>query len=146
MNPVTYAFGIAAALLVIVVIVELMRRSTLRERHAVWWLVGGLLALIVAVFPPILRWAARLLGVSVATNLVFFVAIALLFLVTLQYGAELTRLEAKTRALAEKAAFHDLRLRELEARAGTDTSAPGGDADGPDAAPPAADRDDDGAQ
>lgn len=129
MNPVSYAFGIFAAVLVIVAIVELMRRSTLRERHAVWWLVGGVLALVVAVFPAVLRWAARLLGVSVSTNLVFFVAIALLFLVTLQYGAELTRLEAKTRTLAEKAAFHDLRLRELEQRS-TGAAEPADDAPG----------------
>lgn len=115
MNPVTYIFEIVAALVVIGVIIELLRRSTLRERHAVWWLFGGVLALVVAVFPRTLRWAARLLGITLPTNLVFFVAIALLFLVTLQYGAELTRLEAKTRALAEKAAFHDLRLRQLEA-------------------------------
>ncbi|MBN9189578.1 MAG: DUF2304 domain-containing protein, partial [Microbacterium sp.] len=58
MNPVAYAFGIVAALLAVAAIVELMRRSTLRERHAVWWLVGGILALVVAVFPTTLTWAA----------------------------------------------------------------------------------------
>jgi hypothetical protein len=113
-NPVTYAFGILAALLAVAAIIELMRRSTLRERHAVWWLVGGVLALVVAVFPQTLTWAARLVGIAVPTNLVFFIAIGLLFLVSLQYGAELTRVEDKMRALAEQTAFHDLRLRELE--------------------------------
>ena len=91
MNPMTYAFGIAAALLALVAIIELMRRATLRERHAVWWLVGGVIALVVAIFPQTLTWAARLLGIAVPTNLVFFIAIGLLFLVSLQYGAELTR-------------------------------------------------------
>ena len=100
MNAVTYAFGILAALLALVAIVELMRRSTLRERHAVWWLVGGVLALVIAIFPQTLTWTARLLGIAVPTNLVFFVAIGLLFLVSLQYGAELTRVEDKMRSLA----------------------------------------------
>ncbi len=77
MNPVAYAFGIVAALLAVAAIVELMRRSTLRERHAVWWLVGGILALVVAVFPTTLTWAAHLLGIAVPTNLVFFIAIGL---------------------------------------------------------------------
>lgn len=125
MNPVTYAFGIAAAVLALVAIIELMRRATLRERHAVWWLIGGVLALIVAVFPQTLTWAAQLLGIAVPTNLVFFIAIGLLFLVSLQYGAELTRAEEKIRTLAEQSAFHELRLTQLE------TTARDAPADGP---------------
>ena len=116
MNTVTYVFGIVAALLALFAIVELMRRGTLRERHAVWWFVGGVLALVIAVFPQTLSWAAKAVGISVPANLVFFIAIGLLFLVSLQYGAELTRIEAKLRALAERTAFHEHRLEELEAR------------------------------
>ena len=114
MSPATYILGIVAALLAIAAIVELMRRRTLRERHAVWWLVGGILALIIAVFPQTLTWAARVVGIAIPTNLVFFVAIGLLFLVSLQYGAELTRIEDKMRHLAEQSAYHDDRLRQLE--------------------------------
>lgn len=117
MSLVTYIFGILAALLALVAIIELMRRSTLRERHAVWWLVGGILALILAIFPQTLTWAAHLLRIAVPANLVFFIAIALLFLVSLQYGAELTRIEEKLRTLAEQSAFHEQRLRALEERA-----------------------------
>lgn len=116
MSPVTYAFGIVAALLALIAIVELMRRGTLRERHAVWWFIGGLLALVIAVFPQTLTWTAKTLGIAIPTNLVFFVAIGLLFLVSLQYGAELTRIESKMRVLAERAAFHELRIEELEKR------------------------------
>jgi hypothetical protein len=114
MNLMTYVFGILAAVLALIAIVELMRRGTLRERHALWWFIGGILALVIAVFPQTLGWAARLLGIAVPVNLVFFVAIALLFLVSLQYGAELTRVEEKLRVLAEESAFHDRRLQQLE--------------------------------
>lgn len=129
MNTVTYIFGIIAAVLALVAIIELMRRGTLRERHAVWWFVGGVLALVIAVFPQTLTWAARSLGVSVPANLVFFVAIALLFLVSLQYGAELTRIEEKMRALAERSAFQEHRLEELERRL-DDQERPNGAAEG----------------
>lgn len=116
MNPVSYIFGILVAVLALVAIIELLRRGTLRERHAIWWLVGGILALVIAVFPATLGWAAALLGVAVPINLVFFVGIGILFLVNLQYGAELTRAEDKIRTLAENSAFHARRLEELEAR------------------------------
>lgn len=114
MSTMTYIFGIVAAVLALIAIIELMRRGTLRERHALWWFIGGILALVIAVFPRTLGWAAQLLGVAVPVNLVFFVAIALLFLVSLQYGAELTRIEEKLRVLAEESAFHERRIQELE--------------------------------
>lgn len=116
MDPLTYALGIVAAVLALVAIVELMRRGTLRERHALWWFVGGLLALVIAVFPQTLSWASRAVGVTLPVNLIFFVAIALLFLVSLQYGAELTRIEQRMRVLAEKSAFQERRLEILEER------------------------------
>lgn len=114
MSTMTYLFGVVAAVLALVAIIELMRRGTLRERHALWWFIGGILSLVIAVFPQTLGWAARLLGIAVPVNLVFFVAIALLFLVSLQYGAELTRTEEKFRVLAEQSAFHERRIQQLE--------------------------------
>jgi hypothetical protein len=112
----SYILGITTSVLVLTVVIEALRRRRLRERHAVWWLIAGVLALIVSVFPVTLQWAADLLGVEVPTNLVFFVSIALLFLVCLQTAAELTDLEQKTRRLAEQVALQDLRIRELEGR------------------------------
>ena len=116
MTIATYILGIVVALLVLIVVVEMLRRRKLRERHAVWWLVAGLLALIISIFPASLVWAATLVGVEVPTNLVFFVSIAILFLVALQHASELTDLEAKTRTLAERAALQELRIEELEKR------------------------------
>jgi hypothetical protein len=114
MNIVTYIFGILAALVTLIVVIELLRRRQLRERHAIWWLIAGLLALIVSIFPAILNWAAKTLGIGIPTNLVFFVSIAILVLVSIQHSAELTRLESKTRTLAESVALLELRIRELE--------------------------------
>jgi len=112
----TYVFGILAAVAVLAIIFVLLRRGTLRERHAVWWILGGVLALLLAAVPQLLVWAAALLGVAVPANLMFFVAIGLLVLLSLQHSAELTRTEDRIRTLAEHAAALELRLIELEAR------------------------------
>lgn len=108
----SYVLGIVSASLVLIVVVELLRRRHLRERHAIWWIIAGALALVAGIFPATLEWAARLVGIEVPTNLVFFVSIALLFLVCLQHSSELTRLESKTRTLAERVALLELRLDE----------------------------------
>ena len=114
MSLASYIFGIASALLVLVVVVEMLRRGQLRERHAIWWLFAGILALIVGVFPATLVWAAKLVGVQAPTNLVFFVGIAILFFVCLQSSSELTKLEGKARTLAERIALLELRVAEIE--------------------------------
>lgn len=116
MSTATYLLGIVAALLTLAVVIEMLRRRRLRERHAIWWLVAGGLALIIGVFPQVLIWAAGLVGVEVPTNLIFFVSLVILFLVCIQHSAELTDLEDKTRVLAEEAALHRLRIEELESR------------------------------
>ena len=116
MTLTSYIFSIVSAAMVLVVVIELLRRRQLRERHALWWLIAGTLALVVGIFPETLAHAAGLVGVEVPVNLVFFVSIGTLFLVCLQHSAELTRLESKTRSLAEQAAIQDLRLRSLEQR------------------------------
>jgi hypothetical protein len=116
MSVTSYVFGILSAALILVVVIELLRRRHLRERHAIWWIFAGLLALIVGIFPETLVWASDLVGVEVPTNLVFFVSIAILFLVCLQHSSELTKLESKTRTLAERVAIIELQLRESQAR------------------------------
>ena len=114
MTVATYVLGVVTALIALSVVIEMLRRRRLRERHAVWWLIAGTLALIIGLFPNTLAWAAGLIGVAVPLNLVFFVSVAVLFLVSIQHSAELTGLEAKTRTLAERVALQDMRIDELE--------------------------------
>ncbi|WP_435079770.1 DUF2304 domain-containing protein [Clavibacter michiganensis] len=131
MNPTSYVFTLVAALLAVGVVIERLRRRRLRERHAVWWLVAGLVALVISVFPPLLSGAARFLGVQEPLNLAFFASIVVIFLVCVQFSAELTDLEDKVRRLAEESAMTDLRLRDLEqeARAGRADAASASPAD-----------------
>jgi hypothetical protein len=109
MNVASYIFGILSALAVIVLVIEMLRRRRLRERHAVLWVAAGVLALIAGIFPWTLTWAASLVGIAVPINLVYFVSIAVLFIVCLQHSAELTKLEDRTRTLAERVALLELR-------------------------------------
>lgn len=116
MSTMTYLLGIAAAVIALASVIELLRRRRLRERHAIWWILAAMLALVGALFPASVAWLAGVLGVGLPSNLVFFVSIVLLFLVNLQHSAELTDLEDKTRTLAEESALQKVRLERLEER------------------------------
>ena len=114
MSIASYILGVGAALVTLAVVFEMLRRRRLRERHAIWWLIAGILALVVGVFPGTLAWAASIIGVAVPTNLIFFVSVAILFLVCIQHSSELTALESQSQMLAEKVALQSLRLEDLE--------------------------------
>lgn len=97
--------GLAAALVTLATVAELLRRGILRERFAALWLAVGILLVVLAIFPQALRTAAEMLGFEVPSNLLFFGSILFLLLVAVQLSFEVSRLEARTRRLAEEVAL-----------------------------------------
>jgi len=112
----SYVLGIVMALLTLVVVTESLRRRRMRERHAVWWLAAGTVALVIAVFPRLLSAAAALIGVAVPANLVFFLSVFVLFFVSIQHSSELTKAEDQNRTLAEEVALLKARVDALSAQ------------------------------
>jgi hypothetical protein len=105
--------GLAAAALLLGFVIELLRRGILRERFAALWLFVGVLLVLGALFPGILTRAAGALGFQVVSNLLFFSAIVFLLLVAIQLSNEVSRLEARTRRLAEDLALLSAQVRQM---------------------------------
>ncbi|MCW2680790.1 MAG: hypothetical protein JWM62_2191 [Frankiales bacterium] len=100
-----YGLALVGAVVSVLLILELLRRRKLSEKYAVIWLVLGSVIVVLAVFPELLEHMADLVGIAVPANLLFFGAAFALLLVCLQLSAETTRLEDKTRTLAEEIAL-----------------------------------------
>jgi hypothetical protein len=100
-----YVVGLATALATLVFVIEMLRRGILREKYAALWLLVATALLVVAIFPQLLAWAASSAGVAVPANLLFFVSGIVLLLVSVQLSYEVSRLEARTRRLAEEVAL-----------------------------------------
>jgi hypothetical protein len=105
--------GALASLITFTFVFWLMRRGVLREKYAVLWLLFSGAALLLSVVPGLLRWVSNLVGVETPSNLLFFVTIVLLILVSIQMSYELSRHEARLRRLAEEIALLDRQVREL---------------------------------
>lgn len=118
----TFTLGIIGAALTLVVLFEMLRRQRLREKYAVIWVVVVGATVVLAVFPWLLTNAADLLGVRVPANLLFFGAIMLLLVISIQLSYEIGRLEERTRTLAEEVAL--LRLQHESHRGGQSPHAP----------------------
>lgn len=96
---------IAGAVGVLLAIAFLLRRRKLREKYTFLWLIVGVVILLLAVFPGILRWASDLAGVQVPSNLLFAVAVVFLAGVCLHLSLEVTAVEDESRILAEELAI-----------------------------------------
>ena len=97
--------AIITSVITLVFIIDLLRRGVLKEKYAVLWLGVAGTALILAVFPGLLNWVTSTIGVEVPANLLFFVTIVVLVLVSVQLSYELSRHEAQIRRLAEEVAL-----------------------------------------
>lgn len=108
--------NILAALTAVVTFIfvfSLLRKGVLREKYAVLWLFFSGAALLFAIFPGLLVWFSGVIGVAEPVNLLFFITVVLLILVSVQLSYELSRHEARIRRLAEEVALLDQQIREL---------------------------------
>lgn len=113
----TYFIGPVLSLGLLVLILFGLLNRKLRERHAIWWALGALVALILSLFPSTLEFISTFLGFEAPLNFVLILATAVIFLVSLQHSRELTELESKVRTLTEHIA-----MLEMESEKGSQNS------------------------
>jgi len=86
-------------------ILRLVRRRELRGKYSLLWLGAGFFALLFAFVPGLLDDLASWLDVKYPPAILFVLAIAFLLLVLVHLSWELTRLEDRTRTLAQELAM-----------------------------------------
>jgi hypothetical protein len=96
---------IVATLLTALFILRLVRARQLRSKYALLWLVIGLMLLPLAAVPGVLNTVSEWLGVFYSPTIFLLVAVGFLFVVVVHYSWELSRLENRTRTLAEELAL-----------------------------------------
>ena len=108
--------AVGASILTFIFVFVLLRRGVLREKYAVLWLLVSGVAFLFAVIPGALRWVSDLLGIETPSNLLFFITVVLLVLVSVQLSYEHSRHEMRIRRLAEEVALLNDEVRELRKR------------------------------
>ncbi len=90
---------------IIVAMIDLLRRQRLKERYTVLWFATAIAVAVLALFPSLLDTAADAVGIQSGPHLLFLLAITALGLVCIQLSVEVSRLEERTRTLAEEVAL-----------------------------------------
>ena len=97
--------GISGSAIILLTLFEMMRRHRLREKYALIWAMVAIAVITVAAVPALLVKTSEALGLEVPANLLFFGAAIVILVLTLQHSSELSRLEERTRTLAEEVAL-----------------------------------------
>jgi hypothetical protein len=104
---------IVLAAAVIAFIVHLVRSRRLRAKYSVLWFSIGLGLAVLAIFPDLLVWISDLFGIAYPPATFMLLALSFLLVLVLHFSWEISRLEDRTRALAEE---HALLRGEIEER------------------------------
>jgi hypothetical protein len=119
----TYAIVVALALVAFVLILRQVRQRRLMAKYALLWLTFGIALVLLAVIPGALDRLASLAGVEYPPALLLVLGLGYFAFLCLQFSVELTRLEERTRVLAEEVALVRERLGRLEAVDAADPTA-----------------------
>lgn len=108
MSPVTRVFVAVLTAMTVVFLLTLVRSRRLRAKYALLWLATSVVMVLLAAFPGLLDGFSRAVGVQYGPATLFSGALLLLLLVCMHFSWELSRLEEKTRSLAEELALRTL--------------------------------------
>jgi hypothetical protein len=86
-------------------VLRLLRQRQMRGKYTLLWMSVGLAVLVIAAFPSLLDRVSRFLHIYYSPSTLFLVAIGFLLLVCVYFSYELSRLEYRTRILAEELAI-----------------------------------------
>jgi hypothetical protein len=86
-------------------LLRLLRRRQMRGKYTLLWVTVLLAVFVIAAFPSILDRTSRFLHIYYSPSTLFLVAIGFLLLVCIYFSYELSRLEERTRILAEELAI-----------------------------------------
>ncbi len=106
---------IILVLLYILLIILLMRKGRMSLKYSLMWFLAGLVLLVCAIFPGIIRFFTHMLGIYSETNAIFFVGVIFLLLIILSLTSIVSGLNERLRSLTQTQALLEKRVRDLEA-------------------------------
>ncbi len=109
---------LVCVLVYLLVILALMRRGRMSLKYSLIWFLSGVIMLICAIFPQVIRFFTRLMGIYSDTNAVFFIGVCFLILIVLSLTSIASGQSERIRTLVQTQAILEKRVRDLEEKVG----------------------------
>lgn len=105
---------LTGVLLYLLLILILMRKGRMSLKYSLIWFFSGVVLLFCAIFPQVIRFFTRLIGVYSEVNAIFFVGVCFLLLIILSLTSIVSGQTERIRILVQTQAILEKRVRELE--------------------------------
>lgn len=102
------------SLVLVVVIFQLIRKRKLKEQYSLLWFLTVVIMLVLALWEGLLFRISDLMGIEVASNALFMLAILFMFAMALHFSILVSRLTDQSKMLAQRLALLDHELHKLQ--------------------------------
>ena len=109
---------LVCVLVYLLVILALMRRGRMSLKYSLIWFLSGVILLICAIFPQVISFFTRLMGIYSDTNDVFFIGVCFLVLIVLSLTSIASGQSERIRTLVQTQAILEKRVRDLVEKVG----------------------------
>lgn len=106
--------AIIAVVLFFIALISLLRKNRFELKYSLLWLLSGVIMLILALFPRILDWFAKLIGVYSSVNALFAVLLCCGVMVMISLTAIISKEKREIIRLVQEMAIIENRLRKAE--------------------------------
>ncbi|MBN8870478.1 MAG: DUF2304 domain-containing protein [Solirubrobacterales bacterium] len=105
LTPQARILGAVLAIAFMALILDLIRRDKLLERYSIVWFLLGIAMLLGAIFPVLLEWLARAMGVRDVTIALFSATLLVLLALSLNFSVIASRQSKQITRLAQQQAI-----------------------------------------
>lgn len=92
-------------LIVLAFLVNLIRKKRLELRYALSWITVSIGIIILACFPKLLTWIAKLIGIASPINMLFFFGFLFSLAIILTLTLSVSRMSMKVKRLTQEVAL-----------------------------------------
>lgn len=96
----------------ICVIVNMIRNKSLELKYALAWLIVGICVLILDLFPGLMDWMAKLMGIASSVNMLFFLGFCFSLVIIFTLTISISRMSIQIKKLAQKLALYEKQVDE----------------------------------
>lgn len=96
---------ITAMVLYFILIYRLLKKKRLVLKYALTWLFMGVILIVMALFPGIIRWGAETLGIYSEVNFLFLLIVAFTLIIEMSLTVIVSKISLTNRRLIQKLAL-----------------------------------------
>jgi hypothetical protein len=112
-NIMYYHLSVLGLLFVIYILFK-VKNKLFSEVKSFFWIIGGLLVVILPIYPDIITTVARLMGIEYAPSVLFLLGIIFIIFIVFRQEQDVSNLNERVKELAQRNSLLEERLRCLE--------------------------------